>query len=93
MKGKTDISDFESAKICNVVWIYWSSGRMTISLVEIIPKQRELSQLSAMRFSFFYKIWASLVLVEDIGIFGMDFKMTSQWVPSRDDRKGTLPLT
>lgn len=46
-----------------------------------------------MHFTFFYKIWASLVLDEAIGIFGMDFKMNSQWVPSRDDRKGTLPLT
>lgn len=58
-----------------------------------LSKNREFSQLSAMHFTFFYKIWASLVLVGVTGIFGMDFKMKSQWVPSRDDRKGTLPLT
>lgn len=90
---KTDISDFESDEICNVVWIYLPSGRMTISLVEIILKHREFGQLSAMHFTFFHKIRASLALVEVIGIFGIDSKMTGQQVPSRDDRKGTLPLT
>lgn len=33
----------------------------------------------------FYKIWAGLGFVEDIGIFGIDFKMNSQWVPNRED--------
>lgn len=39
-----------------------------------------------MHVSFFYKIWASLVFVEVIGIFGIDFKMNSPWVPSREGK-------
>lgn len=64
------------------------SGNLTL------PKHRQFGQVSAMHVSFFYKIWASLVFVEVIGISGIDFKVTSQWVPSREDKgKDILPLS
>jgi len=47
-----------------------------------------------MHVSLFYKIWARLIFLEVTGIFGIDFKMNSQWVQSREDKeKGILPLT
>lgn len=96
MRRQKDTSDLESAAICSVVWIYQLSGRRThfISGNFTLLKHRESGQVSAMHVSFFYKIWASLVFVEVIGIFGIDFKMNSPWVPSREGKgKGILPLT
>lgn len=64
------------------------SGKFTLL------KHKEFGQVSAMYVSFFYKIWASLFFVEVIRIFGVDFMMNCQWVPSREaEGKGILPLT
>lgn len=55
------------------------SGKLTLL------KHREFGQVSAMHVSCFCKIWASLVFVEVIGISGIDVKVNSQWVLSRED--------
>lgn len=89
MKGKTDISVLESAEICGDVWIYQLSGRRTHLITGnfTLLKHREFGQVSAMHVSFFHKMWARLIFLEVNGILGIDFKMNSQWVPSREDKE------